>query len=130
MKITQIKETCLYVGDLEASTSFYRDKLGLEQFAYDKSSHAFFRAGTSVLLCFLPEVSKMQSNLPPHYALGNIHFAFEVEKDDYEKCKEEIEETGINIEHEEAWSGGYLSFYFRDPDNHLVEIVQKGMWGG
>jgi len=37
-------------------------------------------------------------------------------------------EAGIEIEQEVDWNIGMLSFYFRDPDNHLVEIVQAGFW--
>jgi len=128
MQFTQIKETCLYVSDLEQTSAFYSGKLGLERFAYVEGSHTFFRVGTSVLLCFLPEVTKTKTHLPPHFAEGNIHFAFEVEVKAYERCKQEVLDQGITIEHEEPWKGGFLSFYFRDPDNHLVEVVQKGMW--
>jgi hypothetical protein len=35
---------------------------------------------------------------------------------------------GIDIEHEQEWPGNFKSFYFRDPDKHLLEVVQTGMW--
>ncbi|PCJ86576.1 MAG: glyoxalase [Flavobacteriales bacterium] len=128
MQFTQIKETCLYVKDLEKTIGFYKDKIGLELFSYVKENHAFFRAGTSVLLCFNPEVSKNKTHIPRHFAVGEMHIALEVEIDDYKECKQKILAAEIEIEHEEKWSRGHLSFYFRDPDNHCIEIVQKGMW--
>ncbi|MBL4734280.1 MAG: hypothetical protein JKY18_02895, partial [Flavobacteriales bacterium] len=47
---------------------------------------------------------------------------------DYEASKQEIMDAGIEIEQEVDWDIGMQSFYFRDPDNHLVEIVQVGFW--
>ena len=128
MEVKKIKETCLYVADLESSKAFYKDKLGFEQIGEVKGRHVFFRVGASVLLCFLAEVSKKSSNLPPHYGSGQLHLAFEVEKEQYEPWKEKVINSGIPIEQEYDWGGGFLSFYFRDPDQHLLEIVKEGMW--
>ena len=30
--------------------------------------------------------------------------------------------------HEETWRAGVKSFYFHDPDGHVLEVVPKGMW--
>ena len=128
MHFTQIKETCLYVSNLEATKQFYFKKLGLELISYVKDNHVFFRVGTSVLLCFLPEVTKKKTHLPPHYGSGQLHLAFEVEAEDYNTWKSKIKSLNIPVEHEETWRNGLKSFYFRDPDDHLLEIVQKGMW--
>jgi len=128
MQFCQIKETCLYVSNLEATKQFYFKKLGLELISYVKDNHVFFRVGTSVLLCFLPEVTKKKNHLPPHYGSGQIHLAFEVKVNEYEQWKNRIKSLNIPIEHEEEWNKGLKSFYFRDPDDHLLEIVQIGMW--
>ena len=128
MQFNQIKETCLYVKDLKQTIGFYKGKLGLEQFSYVEGSHVFFRAGTSVLLCFLNDKTKEQGTLPPHYGEGQLHFAFEIDPEAYVACRQELIELGIAVEHEEEWAGGFKSFYFRDPDGHLAEVVEKGMW--
>lgn len=128
MKINFIKETCLYVSDLHNTRAFYEGKLGLEMFALAEGRHIFFRAGESVLLCFLPEVTKGDSHLPPHYGYGKLHLAFQVDKEEYGDWKDKISKAGIDIIHEEPWPGDYQSFYFHDPDGHVLEIVQKGMW--
>lgn len=47
-----IKETCLYVADTERTRTFYADRLGLECFNHKPGLLVFFRAGSSVLLCF------------------------------------------------------------------------------
>ena len=128
MKINQIKETCLYVSDLSVTKAFYHGKLGLELMSMVENNHVFFRVGSSVLLCFNAEVTRHKTSIPPHYGAGNIHFAFEVDVADYEASKQEIMDAGIEIEQEVDWDIGMQSFYFRDPDNHLVEIVQVGFW--
>lgn len=128
MKFGQIKETCLYVKDLEATRAFYQDQLGQELIAFVAGRHVFFRVGTSVLLCFLPEVTAVETRLPPHFGSGHLHIAFECERDDYAGMKDEISAKGIPILQEVTWPNGVRSFYFHDPDQHLVEIVEVGLW--
>ena len=126
--VSNIKETCLYVGDLYKTKAFYHEKLALPLISLVDGSHVFFKAGTSVLLCFLSESSSVQTTLPPHHASGHIHFAFETEGSNYQNCKEWIINMDIEIVHEQKWANNKMSFYFRDPDGHLVEIVEQGLW--
>ncbi|MEJ8804256.1 VOC family protein [Pontibacter sp. H249] len=128
MTIKKIKETCLYVNDLKKCKAFYHNQLGFEVIGEVKDRHIFFRAGESVLLCFIAEASSKGGNLPPHFGAGQLHLAFEVSKADYPTWKEKIAKFSIPIEQEFDWGGGYLSFYFRDPDKHLLEVVMEGMW--
>ena len=129
MEFKSIKETALYVTNLEQSKHFYHHLLGLPVIVYVENQHVFFRAGESVLLCFNAAHSKVKKELPPHFGEGNLHFAFECLDGDYEKWKTILEKNGIEIEQEVVWNAGRKSFYFRDPDQHSVEIVQSGLWG-
>jgi catechol 2,3-dioxygenase-like lactoylglutathione lyase family enzyme len=128
MKYTQIKETCLYISDLDLAENFYRDILEMPVISKVKDRHIFFRCGTSVLLCFIPEVTRDEENLPPHYAIGKQHIAFEVGKKDYLKTKSTLLEKGITIIHEQEWGRKQTSFYFEDPFGHVLEIVPVGIW--
>lgn len=128
MNINQIKESSLYVQDLERTETFYNGKLNFEVIGREKERHIFFKVGSSVLLCFLARATERDETLPPHYGEGKLHIAFEVPKSDYEAMKKWITSKGIDIEHEQHWFGEYSSFYFRDPDGHSLEIVQEGMW--
>ncbi|PSR57208.1 glyoxalase [Adhaeribacter arboris] len=128
MEFAKIKETCLYVTDLERSKEFYHAQLGLPIISEVPGRHLFLRAGSSVLLCFLAEVSRQSTEVPPHFGSGQLHVAFETSPAEYPKWKEKIEALQIPIEHEHNWGNGYLSFYFRDPDQHCLEIVMTGMW--
>ena len=128
LSFTQVKETCIYVTDLDIARNFYQGKLGLKMFSYVPNRHIFFKAGSSVFLCFIAEATKNDTSLPPHYGSGTTHFAFECEQEMYTAWKQKIVAVGIAIEQEVRWPNGGQSFYFRDPDNHLVEIVEQGMW--
>ncbi len=128
MQFTQIKETCLYVKDLNRTETFYNDQLGLKIISKSEGRHIFFKAGSSVLLCFIADATKNDKNLPGHFGEGNMHIAFEIPIDKYDGAKSRIRSKNIEIEHEQHWYDDYYSFYFRDPDGHSLEIVPEGMW--
>ncbi|WP_215226722.1 VOC family protein [Echinicola shivajiensis] len=128
MEFTQIKETCLYINDLDKAEEFYHNNLGMPIISKEMNRHIFFRCGSSVLLCFIPETTEKESNLPAHYASGKQHIAFEVQAKDYEIRKNELIDSGIKITHEQEWKDGLKSCYFEDPFGHVLEIVPKGIW--
>ena len=130
MNIRQIKETCIYYRDLEKAKDFYHQLLELPIISYVKGKHIFFRAGSSVLLCFNPADSRLKKSPPAHYAEGKYHFAFEVSREEYEKHKKEILSKGIVIKDKVIWETGQESFYFEDPEGNVLEIVPEGIWGG
>lgn len=129
MNFLKIKETCLYVYDLEKAKTFYNGILELEIINYAPGKHLFLRAGASVLLLFNPEDSKQKKSPPPHYGGGKQHFAFEVSDHDYQHAKNELMARGIVIEKEVTWKTGKKSFYFSDPEGNVLEIVPDcGIW--
>lgn len=83
MKFIKIKETCLYLKDLEGARTFYNGLLGLPEIDYQPGKHLFFRVGSSVLLCFNPDDSRQKTSPPAHFGGGKQHLAFEVSADDF-----------------------------------------------
>jgi len=128
MNIRQIKEICIYSKNLDAARVFYHDRLGLEVISHLKEKHIFFRAGSSVLLCFNPDDSRQKTSPPPHYSAGRYHFAFEVDPGEYEQHKAEIISKGIPIIDTVVWESGQESFYFEDGLGNILEIVPVGIW--
>lgn len=126
--IQKIKETCLYVNNLDNTQNFYYNKLGLPIISRKEDAFIFFRAGSDVLLCFINDYAQSQEHLPAHFAEGKIHFAFEVKVEDYPMWKDKIIGVGIEITHEQEWKNNLMSFYFEDPDGHILEIVSEGIW--
>ncbi len=129
MNFIKIKETCLYVRDLEQARKFYHETLGLPLISYVEGKHIFFRAGSSVLLCFNPDDSKLKTSPPAHYGGGKQHFAFEVSNNDYQSAKAWIADKGIRMTDTVNWKNNVESFYFEDPEGNVLEIVpETGVW--
>ena len=114
--------------DLEQAYRFYHELLGLPVISKVSNKHVFFRAGSSVLLCFDPDDSKSKVSPPPHFASGKQHFAFEVKREEYEFHKAQIQQKGIQIIDKVVWETGQESFYFNDPEGNVLEIIPEGIW--
>lgn len=129
MEVLRIKETCIYMRDLERAREFYHGVLGLPVIAYVEAKHLFLRAGESVLLLFNPDDSRVKKSPPAHYGGGKQHFAFEVSGISYHEVKDELLKKGIQIIDEITWKSGKKSFYFHDPEGNVLEILpDKGVW--
>ena len=129
MNFLKIKETCLYVHDLDRAKKFYEEILGLPLISYLPGKHLFFRVGSSVLLIFNPNDSKLKISPPAHFGNGKQHFAFEVSDINYFQAKEELKLKGIELIDEVSWKSGKQSFYFNDPEGNVLEILpDSGIW--
>lgn len=129
MKFLKIKETCLYIKDLEEARSFYHDLLGFPEIDYQPGKHLFLRVGSSVLLCFNPDDSRRKTSPPAHFGGGRQHLAFEVSTQLYERTREEMKRLGVKITETITWKSGAQSFYFEDPAGNVLEIVpDRGIW--
>jgi catechol 2,3-dioxygenase-like lactoylglutathione lyase family enzyme len=129
MKVKVIKETCLYVHNLERARNFYQSALDLPLISYVPGKHVFFQGRKSVLLLFNPDDSRTKKSPPPHFGGGKQHLAFEVSDADYEKAKTRITSKGIQITDTVIWESGKESFYFEDSEGNVLEIVpDKGIW--
>jgi catechol 2,3-dioxygenase-like lactoylglutathione lyase family enzyme len=127
--IEAIVETAIYVDDLDAAETFYRDVLGLEVIGREAGRHVFFRVGDGVLLAFNPEATLRGDVLPSHGARGPGHFALGVRTDNLDDWRRRLEGHGVVIEKEVEWPRGGRSIYFRDPAGNSVELVTPGLWG-
>ena len=116
---------------------FYTNILGLEFVSEEKDRFVFLKAGQSMLLIFNPnktlanDANDIGTKLPIHGAfapLSIIHFALEIEKQNYDNVKYMLNEKNIKIEKEVTWEKGTNSIYFRDPAGNLVEIITPRSW--
>ncbi len=134
MNLTGVIETALYTDDLDAMQMFYQDKLGLELISGTKGRSLFFKIGRTMLIIFDRSYTEDQNItvngnfIPSHATHGRGHIAFEAAEGDYEQHKQMIIDLDIEIESEIDWPSGKKSFYFRDPDQHSIEIVEYGFW--
>ena len=126
-------ETGLYVSDLARSREFYSRLFGFPMMVGDERFCAFDVAGRDVLLLFLKggtpgPVRTPGGWIPPHDGAGRLHFAFAVAAEDLATWEARLAGEGIEIESRVDWPRGGRSVYFRDPDQHLVELVTPGLW--
>jgi catechol-2,3-dioxygenase len=112
--------------------NFYINYLGLEFVSEEKGRSVFLKAGKSMLLIFNPinTLNHIKKLFPIHGAItppSMIHFALEIQKEDYEKWKYLLLDNKINIENEIELKYS-KSIYFRDPAGNLVEFVTNNAW--
>lgn len=133
--INGVVETILYTDDLERATAFYRDVLGLAPMQGDHERFQAIDSGAGrVLLLFkrggtlVPQPVPSGGVIPPHDGSGPLHIAFAIGAADYDAWCARLLDRGVAIESETQWERGGRSVYFRDPDQHLVELVTPGIW--
>jgi catechol 2,3-dioxygenase-like lactoylglutathione lyase family enzyme len=133
--INGVVETCLYTDDLDRAIAFYRDLLGLAPTKGDGERFQAFDTGAGrVLLLFKrggtlePQPVPTGGTIPPHDGSGPLHIAFAIALADYDTWCARLRGHAVSIESETRWERGGRSVYFRDPDNHLVELVTPGIW--
>lgn len=128
-----VLETCLYVDDLAAARSFYRDILGLRCLEFDRERHAFFDLEPGNLLLFRATASEVGGEvagqtIPPHGARGPGHVAFTVAAELVDPWRAWLEASDVAIESEVDWPQGGRSLYFRDPAGNSLELAEARIW--
>lgn len=133
MRLTGLHHLTAIARDLEATTAFYRDTLGLALVREGASDddpdarHFWFSAGgdgaPGTLISFL----EYPGMAPGTVGVGSVqHFAFAVESaDELGAWRDYLRERGLPCT-DVFERGGYASVYLRDPDQHIVEIATRG----
>lgn len=129
MNVQGVLETALYVDDLEAAETFYRDVLGLEVFASAIPRHVFLRCGNAMLLLFKPDEALKGGDVPVHGARGPQHVCFRVKEAELDQWAAHLHQHGVASEMDHRWPGGGRSLYFRDPAGNSVELASPIIWG-
>ena len=132
-QVSGVLETALYVQDVEQSAQFYRALFGFETMVQDDRFCALNVAGKQVLLLFRIGSSSGPletpgGTIPGHAGSGTSHLAFSIDKTALDPWRERLGAQGIAIESTVTWPAGGVSIYFRDPDEHLLELVTPGIW--
>jgi catechol 2,3-dioxygenase-like lactoylglutathione lyase family enzyme len=131
--LTGVLETSLYVDDLDRASRFYEETFGLRRIESDDRFRAYSVGGRSVLLLFKRGASNRVAELPegklgPHDGSGPLHLAFSISAEDLPAWEQLLVERGIAVETRIRWPRGGTSIYFRDPDNHSLELATPGVW--
>ena len=132
-RISRILETSLYVADLGRSKRFYQDVFGFDTFLDDHRMVGMGVPGEGVLLLFRIGGSTEPSPtpggvIPPHDGRGTQHLCFAIPLASLDEWVRHLEECGIALESRVEWPHGGTSLYFRDPDDHSLEVATPGLW--
>ena len=131
--IQGLLESALYVKDVERSIRFYADLFAFEPLARDDRFCALNVADRTVLLLFERGSKNVPDRIPggvipPHDGGGTLHLAFAIDTQELPGWEALLREKGIEVESKVRWECGGTSLYFRDPDDHLVELATPGLW--
>jgi catechol 2,3-dioxygenase-like lactoylglutathione lyase family enzyme len=131
--VTGILETALYVEDLQRAVQFYKAIFNFETLFFDARACALSVAGRQVLLFFkkgasINPIVTTGGVIPPHDGSGNLHLAFSISAMELEIWEKWLQQNGVAIESKVQWKEGGHSLYFRDPDNHVIELATPGTW--
>jgi catechol 2,3-dioxygenase-like lactoylglutathione lyase family enzyme len=108
------------VKDLDRSENFYTEIPGLEKIRH-KAHVVFRRSGSDALVLAYSENPIDPNRGDAH----DIHHAFSVTKEEYDRAKTFLASNGIAIFKEEDRRSGTFrgrSAYFHDPDRTVIEI--------
>lgn len=107
--------------------------MGLTPLVEDTRFCAFDVAARHVLLLFIRGVSDQETQLPggtipPHDGTGPVHVGFAVDTPELPEWESHLVAHGVAILSRVSWPRGGRSVYFRDPDEHLLELLTPGVW--
>ena len=133
-RVFGILESALYVDDMLRSVDFYKGVLGLPSlYTSDRLSALRVAPGQVLLLIRKGADAKPTvlpfGTLPPSDGQGQLHVAFAVAPDELDQWQATFEAHGVAVESAIKWPEGGRSLYFRDPDQHCIE-VKTSDWDG
>lgn len=112
----------IYVKDLEQALKFYSDVFGFSEhhrFSSGESKIAVLNVGRGLLELI------QRPGAPAEAPKGRwSHVAFHI--DVYDDLVSKLEEMGLELRKVTLEDGSRLAF-FKDPDGHDIEIMEKGL---
>jgi catechol 2,3-dioxygenase-like lactoylglutathione lyase family enzyme len=126
LKLSNVVHFTIPVKDLDRSEEFYVTLLGLERVR--RTGHMLFmRCGEASFVLTLSE-NPIDPNKGDRH---EIHTAFLVNGEDYDRAKQTLAQHNVRVFKEEDRRTGTFqgrSAYFHDPDRNVIEIIdlEKG----
>jgi catechol 2,3-dioxygenase-like lactoylglutathione lyase family enzyme len=135
--VTGIVEAALYVEQVARSMDFYHDVFGFEEELRAEAIGVLRVPGRQALILFPRTIAQapaitpplaIDGTIPPHGGSGRMHVAFAIRPDDLDPWRARLAQHGVKIEGTVRWKRGGTSLFFRDPDQHLIELLSPGLW--
>lgn len=122
MKIQNLDHIAITVRDVHRSRDWYCEVLGLEQRYADVWGDVptFVCAGETGIALFPASVNEPKAS-PGRDTIAMRHFAFRVDRSNFERAKRELNARGTGFEFQDHTISH--SIYFDDPDGHQLELT-------
>jgi catechol 2,3-dioxygenase-like lactoylglutathione lyase family enzyme len=129
-----IIESCLYVADVGRAAEWYGEIFGFPLIFQEGDRLRALQVGEEQVLLLFKERGSLTPAIlpggiiPAHDASGPAHIAFSMRTAEAEQWEKHLSAHHVQIESVVNWGEGDKSFYFRDPDNHVLELISHGHW--
>ena len=120
--INFLDHVAIRVSDIETSAKWYEKVLGLKRYQLPEWGDfpIFMLANKSGIALFPAKTTDKEID----HSSKNVkidHFAFNVDKRNFEKAKKRYEALNLNFEIQNHYY--FKSIYTKDPDHHTVELT-------
>ncbi|HLH74470.1 MAG TPA: VOC family protein [Chloroflexota bacterium] len=126
--ITIALMTRMRVRNIERSVAFYQALFGFPMISSDERRAVLRMAGKQTLFLFkkgapIHPMVTPGATAPPRRGDGRTHMAFAIDAADLDHWERWLSQHEVVIESKGYGKKGSQSLYFRDPDDHLLELV-------
>jgi len=125
MKISKLDHFVLTVRDMEKSISFYTSVMGMKKEVFGKGRVALKYGDQKINLHELGNEFEPKATNPTP---GSADLCF-ITKTPLHEAMSHVKSCGVEIiegpVERQGAEGSILSFYFRDPDNNLIEVANE-----
>ena len=134
-RIGSVLETALYVADLDQSVAFYQRVLGFTLAPEPSNRLCTLNITPSQVLLLFKKRGSVEATVTPYGTIpatdgdGFLHVTFFIPGSLFEIWQDHLRRAGVQIESLVNRPAGGRSIYFRDPDNHVLEL-KTSHWRG
>lgn len=126
LRLKGLDHFALNVKDMKRSENFYQHVLGFPVIHRTQTKaglqHIELDAGNVAIALFESPELDLKAAHKIMTDDGYLHFAFGSTYDQFENTLQSLKEIGVETDGEPRDWGTSVSVYFRDPDNHQLEI--------
>ncbi len=117
-QLNGLDHVAIRVKDLELSSQWYVETLGLKKVQLDKwgAYPIFLLSGKTGVALFPLNKDEQEA---PQSAID--HFAFNISNESFEKAMEQFNALGVPFQFKDHFY--FHSIYLTDPDGHIVELT-------
>ena len=122
MRTEVLKETTLFVSDLEAAESFYTNTVGLVVDGRVEDQHSLLQYDNGSLILFQTPTTSIDNEdiLSEPDKVGQVSFG--ISSADISSWRKRLYKQNVSIEEEIAWPNGAQSIIFHDPAGNRIEL--------